>query len=197
MPKSIKEISHQSIVEAAWLLAKNEGIASLTMAKVAKAAGLSRQAVYWHFKSRTTLLLEVGHFHDTQLQGADLLFNGVPGASAVESLVAMMKTWLRELPAAAPLLLALNAEALIDEEAKLALETRMADLSRIMESVHIRRIEAEGFLKDGVDPREISDIILILGSPPMWQQLTQFLGWDHDQYTRYVINQVLELVVKP
>jgi TetR/AcrR family acrAB operon transcriptional repressor len=57
MPKNAKEISHQAIVEAAWLLAKTEGISSLTMMKVAKAAGLTRQAIYWHFKSRTNLLL--------------------------------------------------------------------------------------------------------------------------------------------
>jgi hypothetical protein len=131
------------------------------------------------------------------LQGADILFNGRPELSAVDSLISMMRTWLAELPAAAPLLLALSAEAQIDDEARDALRVRMSALRDVIETVYINRIKAEGFLREDADPREISDFVLMLGSPPMWQQLTQFLGWDHAHYSNFVIAHVLKIVVKP
>lgn len=197
MQKSAKEMSHQAIVEAAWSMARNEGIAGLTMTKIAKAASLTRQAVYWHFQSRTNLLFEVAQFNDRQLEGADVLFNGLPDVSGVESLVAMLKVWLNSLPTAGPLLLALYSASLTDDDARDALQARMKDLRDTIEKVFLKRIEAEGHVKDGTDIVEAACFIYMLASPPSWQQITQCLGWNHDFFVGYVIDKVLELYVKP
>ena len=197
MQKSAKEMSHQAIVQAAWTMARDEGIASLTMSKIAKAAGLTRQAVYWHFQSRTNLLFEVAQFNDRQLEGAEIVFNGLAEVSGAESLAAMLKVWLNSLPAAGPLLLALYSASLADDEAREALQARMKGLRDVIEEVFLKRIRAEGQLRDGVDITEAACFIYVMASPPSWQQITQCLGWNHDFYVDYVIGKVLELYVQP
>jgi AcrR family transcriptional regulator len=191
-----KETSRQSIIETALRLAKEEGIASLTIARVAGAAGMTRQAVYWHFKTRTQLLLDVSNHFDSQLEDADLMFAGLPDRPAIESLEAMMRAWLTQLPHAAPMLLALHAESLTDPEARDALSLRFADLSRVMETVYLKRLQNEGSLREGLDLREASQLLLVAGSPPVWHQLTAILGWSHETYVSFVMAQVRTLILR-
>jgi AcrR family transcriptional regulator len=197
MKKNAREISHQAIVETAWALARNEGIASLTMAKIAKASGLTRQAVYWHFKSRTNLLFEVANFNDLQTDEADLFFHGIAGISAVESFVEVLKAWLTALPTSAPMFLALYSASLTDDDAKEALKARMTGLRNVIRDVHLTRIQAEGHLKGDADLDEAACFIFVMASPPFWQQITECLGWRHEFYVGYVIHQALELYIKP
>lgn len=197
MKKNAKEISHHAIVETAWTMATNQGMADLTMTKIAKAAGLTRQAIYWHFKSRKNLLIEVANFNDTRAEDMELFSSGIARLPAVESFVAVLRIWLAALPAAAPMFLALYSASLIDDDAKEALKARMNDLRDRIERVHLQRIAAEGHLKESVDICEAACFIFAMTSAPFWQQITDCLGWRHEFYVDYVIQQVLELYVNP
>jgi AcrR family transcriptional regulator len=44
------------VLDAAWALLEEHGVEKLTMAEVARRAGVSRRAIYLHFSSRTDLL---------------------------------------------------------------------------------------------------------------------------------------------
>jgi AcrR family transcriptional regulator len=50
------------VLDAAWALLEEHGVEKLTMAEVARRAGVSRRAIYLHFSSRTDLLFALhGH----------------------------------------------------------------------------------------------------------------------------------------
>jgi AcrR family transcriptional regulator len=197
MKNKSKEISHQAIVETAWTMARQEGIASLTMTKIAKSSGLTRQAIYWHFKSRTNLLSEVANFNDTRAEDMALFSIGIAHLPAAQSFVAVLRIWLSALPAAAPMFLALYAASLTDDDAKAALTARMHGLRDLIAGVHLQRIKMEGQLREGIDIAEAACFIFTMTSAPFWQQITECLGWRHEFYVGYVIRQMLELYVKP
>lgn len=190
-----KEQSRQFIVEAAFRLAVEKGIAHLTVARVATAAKLTRQAVYWHFKSRTALLLAISDYADSLLSETDALFNGRPGATALENFEFMMRVWLEQLPQAAPLLLALHAESLNDQEVRDALATRLSTLARVMRDVYLVPMQADGVLKPDLDLDRAADVLLIVGSPPVWHQMTRVLGWSDSQFADYVMQMVREHIM--
>lgn len=192
-----KEQSRQAIVEVAFRLAMEKGIPGLTIAKVAKAAGLTRQALYWHFKSRGALLLAISDYVDSQLVDTEALFHGRPGATAFENFEFMMRTWLQQLPQAAPLPLALHAESLTDQEVRDALATRLTGLARVMHDVYLAPMAAEGVLKPGLDLKRAADFLLIIGSPPMWHQMTRILGWSDDEFADCVMRTVREYILAP
>ena len=192
-----RETSHQEIVETAWKLARRDGYAALTMLNVAREAGLTRQAIYWHFETRTQLLLEVADYNDRQMPDASVMYEGLAQMPATESLVAMMRAWLVSLPGEAPLLLELTSESLHDDHAREAMQTRMQGFARLMENVFIRRLLAEGNLRPDLDPALAADYILSLGTPPVWRNLTGFLGWSHDRFCSYTIDRILEFLLTP
>ena len=50
------ERTRQAILDAAELLFLEEGIATATLERISRAAGVTRGAFYWHFKDKTELL---------------------------------------------------------------------------------------------------------------------------------------------
>ena len=54
------------ILDAVWTLVSRRGRADLTMGDIARAVGLSRQAVYLHFPSRAALLVAAVRRFDEQ-----------------------------------------------------------------------------------------------------------------------------------
>ena len=51
------EQTRQAIIDAAFVVLSEQGLAKLTLNKVAQQAGVSRSSIYWHFEDRETLLL--------------------------------------------------------------------------------------------------------------------------------------------
>lgn len=197
MTRKSRDTSHQEIVEIAWALARRDGFAALTMQSVAREAGLTRQTIYWHFATRTQLLLEVADHNDRQMPDASVMYEGLAAMPPVESLVAMMRAWLKTLPAEAPLLLELSTEAQRDDSALEAMRARMRELARVIEHVFLQRLKAAGELKPSLDPKRAADYTLSLGTPPHWLHLTVFLGWSHETFSDYTIDRVLEFLLTP
>ena len=61
--KEEAEITKQKIMDAALQLFKNKGVDATRLQDIAKAAGMTRGAIYWHFKNKldilTTLMLDM------------------------------------------------------------------------------------------------------------------------------------------
>jgi AcrR family transcriptional regulator len=64
------EETHQQLLEAAVRLISEKGIDALSIAGVARAAGIHRTTVYYHFDSREALLEEVKRWSSEQLAKA-------------------------------------------------------------------------------------------------------------------------------
>src|SRR5215471_7841591 len=61
------EASHQEMIETAVRLISENGLDSLSIAGVARAMGINRTTVYYHFDSRETLIEAVKAWSSAQL----------------------------------------------------------------------------------------------------------------------------------
>lgn len=59
--------SHQEMIETAVRLISEQGVASLSITELARAMGIDRTTVYYHFKDREALIAEVKTWASTQL----------------------------------------------------------------------------------------------------------------------------------
>jgi len=64
------EVSHQEMIETAARLISRHGLDSLSIAGVARAMGINRTTVYYHFDSRDTLVQAVKAWSSAQLASA-------------------------------------------------------------------------------------------------------------------------------
>ena len=61
------EVTHQDLIEASVALISKKGVEALSVAEVARAVGMNRATVYYHFGSRQALLEAVGAWSSEQL----------------------------------------------------------------------------------------------------------------------------------
>ena len=60
--------TRQKIMKAAWRLLEEKPGTAVRMSDIAKAAGISRQAVYLHFPTRAEMLIETARYLDEVLK---------------------------------------------------------------------------------------------------------------------------------
>jgi AcrR family transcriptional regulator len=65
--------THQEMIETAVRLISEKGVDSLSIAAIARAMGINRTTVYYHFESREALLEAVRHWSSEQLAKGLLL----------------------------------------------------------------------------------------------------------------------------
>lgn len=51
--------TRQHILDVAMRLFSQQGVSSTSLAQIAQAAGVTRGAIYWHFKDKTDLFSEI------------------------------------------------------------------------------------------------------------------------------------------
>ena len=119
--------SRERILETAYQVVREHGASAVTMAGIADAAGLSRQMVYVHFRSRAGLLTAMARDHDRRSGFAARVAAAreLPPAEALERL---LRDWLAYVPEILPVARALEAAAITGEAGGDAWHNRMDDL---------------------------------------------------------------------
>ena len=85
--------THDRILETTWhLMEKSQG-QGVDIADIAKAAGVSRQAVYLHFKSRTELLIETTRYIDKTLHFNERIMEACRPSIGFVSLDDYVRIW--------------------------------------------------------------------------------------------------------
>ena len=169
------------ILDATWkLMIQNRG-QGVSMNDVAKAVGISRQAVYLHFSSRTELVIETTHYVD-ELKGLGERieeFNKTTGGIA--RLAACIEFWANYIPIIYPLAKALLMTKDTDEASAKAWEERMSAFSGICEEVIIA-LEQDGKLSPSWSKSEAIEMLWTILSIQNWEQLTIECDWSTEQY---------------
>ena len=100
--------SRERILDTAFELVRAQGANAVTMAAIADAAGVSRQMVYVHFRSRAGLLTAMARDRDRRSGFADRVAAAreLPPAKALERL---LREWLAYVPEILPVARALEA----------------------------------------------------------------------------------------
>jgi AcrR family transcriptional regulator len=148
---------------------------------IARAARVSRQAVYLHFGSRANLLVATVRYVDEVL-GLDERLRQVKAAdSGAEILQALVEFWGNYLPEIYGLAKALLAVYDTDKDAATAWDDRMGVLQEGCRNT-IECLERDGTLVPGWELEDAASLVWAVLAVAVWENLTIKSGWSTDQY---------------
>jgi AcrR family transcriptional regulator len=182
--------SRDRVLEAALRLIRKRGDATVTMAQIAKAARLSRQAVYLHFADRADLMVALArHVNESLGLPAEIqrMMNTQTGMGMIEAFVSMQA---RGNPAVWAVARAIDAVRRTDAAAERAWQSRLKsrlDGCRVI----VSRLETEGRLRAGLDPSIAADLLWTMTSLRMWEDLVLEREWSPEQYQGYLTNVLI------
>jgi AcrR family transcriptional regulator len=176
------------ILDAAWKLIRERGSATVRMEDVAGGAGITRQALYLHFPSRTQLLLTLVDYLSDQA-GAKELFGAIQQAPTPRAkLEAAVHASVQYAPRIHEVATALDVARHSDEAAAAAWSDRMKGRRR---GIRKAVIDLESELREGWTVTEAVDAIWTLISPRGYADLVIERGWAVAAYERFLLTCVL------
>ena len=169
------------ILEATLKLLEDGEGSKVRMSDIAKAANVSRQAVYLHFPGRADLLTETTRYVD-QINDIDALLQESRNASTGrERLVAWVDVWGNYIPKIYGVAKALLAMKDTDDEALTAWNDRMNAVREGCEAV-ITALQRDGALNPTLTEKEATDMLWTVLSVRSWEHLRQDCGWSQKTY---------------
>ena len=185
--------TRERILDTTWRLT-GEGVPS--MSEVARAVGISRQALYLHFPSRATLLLAlVEHVDDREALAAE-----VARVESAPDGAAQVRAWLemqaRRNPRIAPLARALDQVRHEDEAAAAAWRDRADNRLRGAAAI-IRRLRAEGRVHRSWTAADAAALLWELASFRVWDDLVTEAGMSPRRYVDAMSTTALAALAAP
>lgn len=169
------------ILEATWKLMEQHKGQNISMSDVAKASGISRQAVYLHFASRTELIIATTNYVD-ELKGLNQrLIQFESANTGIERLEAIVDVWGNYIPEIYGLAKALLNTRDTDEATAAAWNGCMACLRDVCQ-LTIESLDREGKLAPEWTPQTAIEMFWTMISISNWEQLTVECGWTTKQY---------------
>jgi len=173
------------ILEAAWKLMELHPGLSVSMSAIAKEAGISRQAVYLHYASRTELIIATSSYVD-KVKGLnkrfELLHNATNGIELLETCVDVWGNYIPEIYGLAKAML-MTRET--DEATAAAWNHNMKCLQDVCRDV-IDTLADEGELLPEWSKTDAVDMFSTMISINNWEQLTIESGWTNAQYIEWM-----------
>ncbi|KGM86674.1 transcriptional regulator, TetR family [Roseovarius mucosus DSM 17069] len=178
--------TRERILNAAWkLLDSNPGTAA-RMSDIAKAAGVSRQALYLHFPNRTELFIATTRHQDEVFGVQNMLSASRAATSGEDRLAAFVTAWGNYIPKIFGVAKTLMIMSETDADAAGAWHERMADMREGCAAA------VAALARDGVlikEQKDATDLLWTLLSITTWEQLTRLCDWSQDRY----INEILRV----
>ncbi len=184
------------ILEATLRLLESGGGEAVRMSDIAKAAGISRQAVYLHFPSRAALLIAATHHLDRKKDVEARLAPSRAAASGLERLEAYVGAWGTYIPEIYGMAKAFLALAPRDAAAAEAWTQRMEDMREGCEAA-VRALARDDQLVEGLTEAEASDLLWTLLSVRNWELLRKERGWTQERYVEVVLESARLLLIRP
>jgi len=171
------------ILNAAWKLLEAGQGSGVRMSDIAKAAGISRQAVYLHFPTRAELLIATTR-HLDEVKNVDAkLMASRNAATGLERLEAFIEAWGNHIPEVYGVAKALLAMKDTDDAARLAWNDRMQAVRHGCQAA-VKMLKKDGALSPEISVKEATDILWSLLSVQTWEQLTCECGWSQRHYVK-------------
>lgn len=175
--------TRRRILNATWKLLEDRQGQGVRMSDIAKGAGISRQAVYLHFESRTDLLIATTKYVD-EVKGLDERLKRFETATTGEGrLDALVEIWGNYIPEIYGIAKALLTTRETDEAAAAAWDDSMDCLRQACRAV-IESLRGDGTLAGDWSTKEATDLFMTLLSIANWEYLTQDCGWSTKRYVR-------------
>ncbi len=151
------------------------------MSDIAVAAGVSRQALYLHFGSRTELLIATTRYGDAVLGLDERLLRYQAATTGVATLEAFVEFWGNYIPEIYGVAKALLAVRDTDEAAAAAWNDRMDAVRDGCRNV-IEALQRDGMLAPQWSRDEAIDLSWTMLSVRNWEHLTIECGWSPSLY---------------
>lgn len=171
------------ILEATVRTLEESGGRGVRMGDIAKETGISRQAVYLHFASRTDLLVAATRYLDEKLDVNRRLAPSRAATSGVERLRLYVECWGNYIPEIYGVAKALMMARDTDEAAAAAWQDRMLAMRDGCRAA-IDALHADGTLVAGWTRPKATDALWTMLLVPNWENLTMACGWSTKQYVR-------------
>ena len=173
------------ILEATIRVLEQEGGHAVRMGDIAKAAGISRQAVYLHFASRTELLIAATLYLDELLDVDARLAPSRAAKAGVERLRLYIEVWGNYIPEIYGVGKALMVAQDTDEAAAAAWRDRMIAMKDGCRAA-IDALHADGTLARGWTRPKATEALWTMLLVPNWENLTLECGWSTKEYIRWM-----------
>ncbi len=184
------------ILDVAWEQISEHGAAEITMSRVAGAAGVSRQLLYFHFANRAGLLTAMARRRD-ETSGFIEEASDSRAMEPVPGLEHLLRAWFAHLPRILPVARALEAAEVTGDDGGAAWRDRMADLREAVR-IAIDRVSRDDRLADGWAVDEAADWVWSRIQPGTWQRLVGERDWSPADYAERTLGSLLaELVDEP
>jgi len=183
--------TRERILNAALALIKQRGDANVTMADIAKATKISRQAVYLHFTDRADLMVALVRYADekrglaTEIQK---IADAPNGAAALREMAALQARMNPTIWAAAR---AVDAVRRTDPAAERSWQDRLQHRLDGARQV-IARLQTDGNLRPGLDSKSAADLLWTITSLRTWEDLVLQRGWTAVQYKELITKLLLQ-----
>jgi len=168
------------ILDTTWNLLES-GDKAVRMSDIAKAVGISRQALYLHFPNRADLLVATTRHIDAVKNVDARLAQSRSAASGIERLHAFVQAWGGYIPDIHGISVALRAMRESDKAAAMAWDDRMLAVRHGCEAV-VRAIAANGDLRSELAEQTATDLLWTLLSVENWERLVRDCGWSQAAY---------------
>ncbi len=183
------------ILDAAWELVAARG-AEVSMAEIAKAVGISRQAVYLHFNNRAGLLEALVIRADERFGIIDSFQQALQHADPEKRLKAMFSAWFdfveKVLPVASDLIRLQD----IDADAAIAWQGRMQVLYREIQHLS-ESLLADNALGEGWSVRDASDYMFSSASMQVWDLMTNKRGCSPERAKSILCGSIYAALSRP
>ncbi|WP_263417471.1 TetR/AcrR family transcriptional regulator [Terriglobus albidus] len=185
----------QRILQAVLTLLARRGNAEVSMAEIARAAGISRQALYLHFPERSALFIALAAFADEHRGLAselDRVHNAPSGLAALEAFVTLQA---RMNPGIWAVARSVDAVRRRDQAAEAAwqnrLRNRLATCRRI-----IKKLNQDGALRTGLNSDIAVDLLWTITSLRTWEDLVLERKWPAEVYRTHVMDILSRSLLK-
>ncbi len=172
------------ILDVTWNLLEN-GDKTVRMSDIAKAAGISRQALYLHFPNRAELLVATTRHIDVVKNVDARLERSRSATSGVERLHAFIEGWGGYIPQIHGMSVALRAMRSTDKEAAAAWNDRMKAVRHGCEAA-VQAISQDGSLTKDLTEDAATDLLWTLLSVENWERLVKDCGWTQSAYEKTI-----------
>jgi AcrR family transcriptional regulator len=187
--------THARILQTAWEHLRNHG-EIVSMSEIARACGLSRQAVYLYVGSRAGLLVQMVRHHDDR-SGLAGRFERATGLSpATAALEATLRVWFDYVPEILPAARALMAAAYHDADARQAMENRMEAMRFMLRGIVVRLLD-EGRLDPSWKIDRAAEALWSLTHFRTYHDLVIGRGWSPGRFIDMKVREAENLLLAP
>lgn len=175
--------TRERILKSTWRLLEQGGASAVRMSDIAKAAQVSRQAVYLHFANRAELLNATTRYLDQVHNIEDKLRPSRQAKTGRDRLDKWVAVWAGHIPTIYGVAKALMAMQDTDAAARAAWSDRLQAIHEGCEAA-VTALANDGDLTPTLTVTEAADLLSALLSVRNWEHLRHECGWSQADYVR-------------